>query len=112
MSRPLAWSSFRALITGGMNAPSDGALKTRMESFSSVCAWDGAAASPTTSAAAHEICRCRIEIIVFLRRRPCSRKPEKFLCQPTVDRGDLIGFQPGGGDDLQRLVVADRERHV
>jgi len=55
MSRPLAWSSFLALITGGMNAPSDGALKTTTESFSGDCAWLGAAASAATSAAAHEI---------------------------------------------------------
>ena len=52
MSRPLAWSSFLALITGGMKAPSDGALKITMEIFSSVWAWHGVAAATATNTAA------------------------------------------------------------
>jgi hypothetical protein len=52
MSRPFAWSSFLALITGGMKAPSDGALKITMEIFSSDWAWHGAAIAMAMSTAA------------------------------------------------------------
>ena len=57
MSSPFAWSSFLALITGGMKAPSDGALKITMESFSSGWAWHGAAAATS------ERCRSACKVI-------------------------------------------------
>ena len=41
-----------ALITGGMKAPSDGALKITIEIFSSVWAWDGCAAATAMISAA------------------------------------------------------------
>jgi hypothetical protein len=52
MSRPFAWSSFLALITGGMKAPSDGGLKTTMFSFSSDCARASLAIGKAASTAA------------------------------------------------------------
>src|SRR6266568_1200693 len=42
----------------------------------------------------------------------CSCDLEQPLRQPAVDRRDLAPAQPGFGHDLQRLEIADRERHV
>ena len=65
MSSPFAWSSFLALITGGMKAPSDGALKITMEIFSSACAWHWvAAATATRAAAAREAYSSKVDFIV------------------------------------------------
>src|SRR5689334_16852388 len=50
MSRPLAMSSFCALITGGSSAPSDGGAKITMVSFST--AWARASAAPAMATAA------------------------------------------------------------
>jgi len=66
MSRPCAWSSFLALITGGMNAPSDGALKMTMESLSRVWAWDEVAKSAN---AAHDARIARNPITFSSRSR-------------------------------------------
>src|SRR5262245_21246842 len=38
--------------------------------------------------------------------------PEQLGSEPAVYRRDLIRLEPGCGDDLHWLLVADRERHV
>ena len=38
--------------------------------------------------------------------------PEQLGGEPAVDRRDLVGLEAGRRDDLRRLLVADRERHV
>src|SRR5258708_83670 len=72
MSSPFAWSSFRALITGGMNAPSEGAPKMTMESLSRVWDWDGDAASAGARTAAYDKGWGRIEIILPPAPTPLS----------------------------------------
>src|SRR5262245_3027946 len=120
MSRPFAWSSFFALITGGMKAPSDGALKITTDSFSSVCACapahQGAVPIMMASASTNGTRSNRFVIIRPLPRNrgDCSSispDTEQFLGQPTRDRGSLVGLEPGRGDDLGGLLVSDRERH-
>src|SRR3982075_4463742 len=72
MSSPWAWSIFFALMIGGMNALSEGALKMTMETLSRVCDCDGVANSMTASTAAHDrLSRTEI-MLVFLRRRAAA----------------------------------------
>src|SRR5215831_9562781 len=95
-------------MTGGMKAPSDGALKMTMESLSRVWACEEVATSARTAAQAADT-----------TRNPITKRSKFQLCDPkhllrqaARDRGDLVGLEPGRRHDLRRLIVADRERHV
>src|SRR5262245_29525339 len=120
MSSPLAWSSFFALITGGMKAPSDGGLKITMETFSS--AWARRSVAPPIASARPSQAPAqpyRSNRIITLpgclcrrRHRIASGEPEQFGRKTAIDRSGLLGRQPGIRHDAHGLRVADRERHV
>src|SRR5262245_43941937 len=112
MSSPFFSSNFCALITGGSSAPSDGGAKITMVSFSSVCA----RASPQSAGIniRHVAVATRkfIAPVIEFLPDPASLDPKQLLRQPAVDRGGLRRAELRLGDDLHRLVLPDRERHV
>src|SRR5215475_6742465 len=116
MSRPLAWSSFFALITGGMKAPSDGGLKITMETFSSACARRSLAPSIANAMPSQMLARqyrnnCIVTLPETLARLPLCRAPdgsasgeaEQFGRQAPVDPSRLIGREPGLRHDAHGL---------
>src|SRR3974390_494263 len=102
MSSPLASSSFFALITGGMNAPSEGKSKITIFNLVGPCAaaGRGAAHASAAKAAPHAIARTVLEIFVIL----CAL-PMRAIISLICGRRRCGQFAPKRGEKLLDQVL-------
>src|SRR4249920_1340787 len=96
-------------MTGGRNAPSEGRPKITIESSRfAACA---------TLATLMQRTAHKPRILALIRNMhspvlPATLPDEQPLRQAAGDGRDFTGGKPDLADDLRRLKIADRERHV